>query len=63
MHVSGIEFGASGEKKHVDLMESEFNWRGLIRVLKDNGVTGFMICESPHREDDARLMKDWYGTL
>ncbi len=63
MHVSGIQFGASGEKKHLDLEDSDFNYRDLLRVLKDNGVSGFLVCESPHREDDARLMKDWYGKL
>ncbi|MHB9029485.1 MAG: TIM barrel protein [Candidatus Latescibacterota bacterium] len=63
MHVSGIEYGSSGEKKHLDLEDSDFNWRDLISVLKDNGVSGFVVCESPHREDDARRMKDWYGKI
>lgn len=61
MHVSGIEFGARGEKKHLDLEESDFNYRDLLNVLKDNGVSGFLVCESPHRAHDARLMKEWYG--
>jgi deoxyribonuclease-4 len=63
MHVSGIEFGPSGEKQHVDIEDSDFNWRDLLRVLKDSGISGFVICESPHREDDARRMKDWYGKI
>ena len=62
-HVSGIEFGTHGEKKHVDLHESDFNYEDLLRVLRDNGVSGFVICESPHREHDALLMKDFYGKL
>ncbi len=63
LHVSGIEYGPKGEKKHLDLEESDFNYRDLLRVLKDNGVSGFVICESPHREADARMMKEWYGKL
>jgi deoxyribonuclease IV len=63
MHLSGIEYGPKGEKKHLDLEESDFNYRDLLRVLKENGVSGFVICESPHRGDDARLMKEWYGKL
>lgn len=63
MHVSGIQFGPRGEKKHVDVRESDFNYEDLLRVLKDNGVSGFVICESPHREDDALLMKELYGRL
>lgn len=63
LHVSGIEYGASGEKKHLDLEDSDFNWRDLIRVLAENGAAGFVICESPHREDDARRMRDLYGRI
>lgn len=63
MHVSGIEYGPKGEKQHLDLEESDFNYRDLLRVLKDNGVSGFIICESPHRANDARLMKELYGKL
>jgi deoxyribonuclease-4 len=63
MHVSGIQFGPHGEKKHVDVRESDFNYKGLFGVLKDSGVSGFLICESPHREDDALLMKELYEKL
>ncbi len=60
MHLSGIVFGPTGEKKHVDLRESDFRYEDLIRVLKYNGVSGIMICESPHREHDALLLKEKY---
>jgi len=63
MHISGIQFGPRGEKKHVDLRESDFNYADLLRVLMDEGASGFVICESPHREDDALLMKELYGKL
>ncbi len=60
MHISGIVFTPAGEKKHVDLRESDLRYEDLIRVLKDNGVSGIMICESPHREYDALLLKELY---
>ncbi len=60
MHISGIEYTHAGEKKHVDLRESDFRYEDLIRVLKFNGVSGIMICESPHREHDALLLKELY---
>ncbi|MCE5250668.1 TIM barrel protein [bacterium] len=63
MHISGIEFGAKGEKKHLNLDESDLNYRDLLRVLKDNGVCGFLVCESPSLEKDALLMKNWYEKL
>jgi len=63
MHVSGIEFGSKGEKKHLNLEECDFNYRDLLGILKDNGVCGFLICESPSLEDDALLLKNFYETL
>ncbi|MDP2983135.1 MAG: TIM barrel protein [Candidatus Latescibacter sp.] len=63
MHISGIQYGPSGEKKHLDMKESDFNYKDLLHVLKDNGITGIMIAESPHREDDALLLKDYYEKI
>ena len=62
-HVSGIEFGPKGEKKHLNLEDSDFNYRDLLKVLKKNEVNGFVICESPIIEDDALLLKDYYEKL
>jgi deoxyribonuclease-4 len=63
MHLSGIEYGTKGEKKHLNFHESDLNYYDLLRVLKDNGVCGFMVCESPSLEDDAIILKDYYGKV
>jgi len=63
MHISGIQYGPSGEKKHLDMKKSDFNYKDLLHVLKENGITGIMIAESPHREDDALLLKDYYEKI
>ena len=63
MHLSGIEYTGKGERKHLDLNESDMNYRDLLRVLKDNDVCGILICESPSLEDDARILKDFYTAL
>ncbi|MBN1292629.1 MAG: TIM barrel protein [Candidatus Latescibacteria bacterium] len=63
MHVSGIEYGDKGEKKHLSIKESDFNFQDLLKVLKDYEVCGFLICESPSLEDDALLLKKYYETL
>ncbi len=63
MHVSGIEYTDKGERKHCLLEDSDMNYRDLLRVLTDNGAAGFLICESPVQEDDARRMKDFYLAL
>ena len=63
MHLSGIEFGKKGERKHLDLENSDMNYRDLLKVLTNNGVCGFLVCESPSLEDDALLLKNYYETL
>ena len=63
MHVSGIEYGEKGEIRHLNLEESDFNYVDLLKVLRDFGVKGVLICESPSLEDDALLLKNSYEHL
>ncbi len=53
VHMSGMEFGERGERAHRNFDESEFNWRAAVEVLKEFGVEGVVISESPNLEDDA----------
>ena len=62
-HIAGIEYGAKGEKKHLNLVESDFNYKDLLRAFKDFNIKGAIVCESPNIEDDAQLMKDYYMNL
>ncbi len=63
MHVSGIEYGGSGEKRHLPLKESDFNYPELLKALKEFKVRGLVICESPIQEEDALLLKNTYMEL
>ncbi|MBI4187008.1 MAG: TIM barrel protein [Chloroflexi bacterium] len=63
MHISGIAYGKKGELKHLDLQEADFRYAELMRALKDYGVKGFAICESPNLEGDALLMQQTYNAL
>lgn len=63
MHVSGIEYDRNGEKKHLILRESDFNYPELLKALKEFEVKGLVICESPIMEDDALLLKKTYMEL
>ena len=63
MHVSGIEFTARGERRHVRLQESDFDFKALLRVFKRREIGGILICESPQMEDDALIMKEYYNSL
>lgn len=63
MHVSGIEYDRNGEKRHLTLNESDFNYPELLRALKEFEVKGLVICESPIMEEDALLLKKTYMEL
>ena len=62
-HIAGIEYGAKGEKKHLNLEESDFNYKDLLKAFKAFDIKGAIVCESPNIEDDARLMKQYYLSL
>lgn len=38
IHMSGMEYGPRGERKHLNLHESEFRWEGALRALRDFNV-------------------------
>ncbi len=63
IHVSGIAYGAKGERKHLNLKESDFQYAELLKALKDYDVKGIVICESPNLEEDALLLQTTYNTL
>jgi len=63
IHVSGIAYGQKGEKKHLNLQESDFNYVELLRALKDFDAKGLLICESPSLEGDALLLQETYNGL
>jgi deoxyribonuclease-4 len=63
IHVSGIDYTLKGEKSHLNLKDSDFNYRELLAALKDFKAEGVVICESPNLEEDAILLKMEYKNL
>ncbi len=63
MHVSGIEYSGKGERRHLNLDDSDLRYVELLRALKDFSVKGLLICESPDNENDALKLKDVYSRL
>lgn len=63
IHVSGIDYNLKGEKKHLNLRESDFNFYELLQVLRDINAFGVVICESPNLEEDAVLLKNTFNSL
>ncbi len=62
IHVSGIAYGEKGEKKHLTLKESDFQYAELLQALKNYDAQGIVICESPNLEEDALLLQETYNT-
>ncbi len=63
IHVSGIAYGPKGEKNHLNLEESDMNYRDLIRAFVDKNIKGCVVSESPNLEGDAILLKKLYLKL
>jgi deoxyribonuclease-4 len=63
IHVSGIAYGKKGEIKHLNLKESDLQYKELLQALKDYETRGLVICESPNLEQDALLLQETYHSL
>jgi deoxyribonuclease-4 len=61
IHLSGIQYGEKGEKKHLQLKEADLNLAGLFEALTAFQCHGRILCESPIMEDDAIYMRDLWG--
>lgn len=62
-HLAGIEYTKKGEKCHLILEESDMNYKDLLKALKEFGVKGALVCESPNIETDTKILKDYYMSL
>lgn len=60
IHIAGIQYGDRGEIKHLNLEETEFRYDEWLQALRDLGVEGLVICESPNLEGDAVMLKALY---
>ncbi|MBI4835060.1 MAG: TIM barrel protein [Planctomycetes bacterium] len=60
IHISGIRYSAKGELEHLNLKDSDFNYKDFVESLKANKIGGIAICESPNLEGDALMLKKLY---
>lgn len=63
IHVSGVEYGDKGERKHLNLNDSDLDHGALLSALRDFDCAGILICESPSIEGDAVMLKEEYARL
>ena len=56
--------GPSGEVRHLPFGEADLDVPTFLEVVRDRGVRGTVIVESPGREADALWLRDtWRATL
>lgn len=63
VHISGVSSNSKGDLKHINLEDSKFNWKDLLKSLKDYQCEGYIICNSPNLEEDALKLKKYYSEL
>jgi deoxyribonuclease-4 len=63
IHISGISSNSKGDLKHLNLEKSKFNWKELMKALKDMDCRGYVVCNSPNLEVDAAMLKQYYVAL
>ncbi len=63
MHCSGINYGLKGELNHLNLEDSDMNYRDLLKALKEFKVKGVLVTESPNVEGDALLLKNEFKMI
>jgi deoxyribonuclease IV len=63
IHLSGIEYGAKGERHHLPLEEADIDIQAIFRALKEFGCRGRILCESPIMEEDALKMQQAWNDL
>lgn len=62
-HISGIEYGLKGEKRHLIFKDSDLRFVEILKALLAFGIKGTVICESPNIEEDTLLLKQTYDNI
>jgi deoxyribonuclease-4 len=63
LHVSGIQYTAKGERRHLNLVEADLRYQELLQALAEVDAGGIVICESPNLEQDAAVLQSAYHKL
>ena len=63
IHMGGVNYNEKGERNHLSLIQSDFNYVDCLKAIKDFNVKGCIIAEGPMVEKDALLLKKTYERL
>jgi len=64
-HISGIKYNENGERHHLNLKDSDFKIKELIKAFKAYKIKGVIICESPNngcKNGDAVFIKKLFSS-
>jgi len=61
IHISGVNYSEKGELNHLELDDSDLNYKEIVQSWKDFRISGTVISESPNIEGDAMMLKRMYG--
>ena len=62
-HLAGIAYSEKGEKNHLPLLESDMNYKDLLKAMKKFDIKGAVVCESPNIEEDCKMIKEYYLSI
>jgi len=62
-HCQGVNYNEKGERNHLNLQESDLNYKDIVKVWKEFKLKGIVVCESPNVEKDALLLKEIYNKI
>ena len=62
-HCQGVNYNEKGERNHLNLQESDLNYKDMVKVWKEFKLKGIVVCESPNVEKDALLLKEIYNKI
>ena len=62
-HCQGVNYSNKGERNHINLKESDMNYKDLVKIWKEFKLKGIVVCESPNVEKDALLLKETYNKI
>lgn len=63
IHISGINYSEKGERNHLNLEKADIEYEDALKVLIDKKINGWVVCESPNLEEDAKLMKEKFREM
>ena len=63
IQIAGFEYGATGERNHTLLEDSDFNWKAPLQALKEFKCKGVVIAETPDAGKQAQLLKKTFMGL